>query len=162
MHPPQDSDAVSVCVGCCMTISVWQLMVYGTPKWTFPATFILLGTFSFVDAYFFSGCAIFHSLLIFICFCLIYVLFVQFSFVVAYFFCSLLVFSLSILTIIRLVLFSVRRVVSHYVRHASDIWCRYCKLPCVFASLVLVRHLVIIMLWKPLSRNNGVSPRLTF
>ena len=51
----------------------------------------------------------------------------------------------SMLTIIRLVLFSVRRVASHYVRHASDIWCRDCKLPCVFASLVLVRHLVIIL-----------------
>ena len=33
--------------------TVYQLPhFYGTSKWTSPATFILLGTFSFVDAYF--------------------------------------------------------------------------------------------------------------
>ena len=75
--------------------------LYVTPKWTFPPTFILLGTFSFVGAYFFSGCVIFYLLLrIFICPCLIYVFFVQFSFVGANFFLSPLVFSLSMLRII--------------------------------------------------------------
>ena len=148
-------------VGCCMTICVWQLMVYGTPKWTFPATIILLGTFSFVDqcilffwlCYFPFVVAHIHLFLpnlrficaVFICRCIL--------------FCSLLVFSFSMLTIIPLVLFSVRRVVSHYVRHASDIWCRYCKLPFVFASLVLVRHIVIIMFWK-LCQEIMVSPRV--
>ena len=86
-----------------------MLHFYGTPKWTFPARFILLGTFSFVGAYFFSGCAIFHLLLrIFICPCLIYVFFVQFSFVGAHFFCSLLVFTLSMLKMICLVPYFVR------------------------------------------------------
>ena len=77
---------------------------------------------------------------IFICWCILFFLVVvvahiylflpNLRFIYAVFicrcilFCSLLVFSLSMLTIIRLVLFSVRRVVSHYVRHASDIWCR--------------------------------------
>ena len=85
---------------------------YGTPKWTFPATFILLGTFSFVGAYFFSGCVLFHLLLrIFPCPCLIYVFFVQFSFVGANFFLSLLVFSLYMLRIICLVPYFVRRAV---------------------------------------------------
>ena len=60
----------------------------------------------------FSGCVIFHLLvLIFICSCIIYVFFVQFLFVAAYFFCSLLVFSLSMLRIICLVPFFVRRAV---------------------------------------------------
>ena len=60
----------------------------------------------------FSGCVIFHLLLrIFICPCLIYVFFVQFSFVGANFFLSLLVFSLSMLGIICLVPYFVRRAV---------------------------------------------------
>ena len=95
----------------------------------FSCYFILLGTFSFVGAYFFSGCVIFHLLLrIFICSCLIYVFFVQFLFVVANFFWSLLVFSLSMLRIICLVPYFVRGHVLHFVRHASDIWCRYYEL----------------------------------
>ena len=83
--------------------SLRDLSPYGTSKWTFPATFILLGTFSFVGAYFFSGCVIFHLF--------------NFRFLCAVFICwgklflSLLVFSLSMLRIICLVPYFVRRAV---------------------------------------------------
>ena len=75
---------------------------------------------------------------VFIYRCILYWFVVSFKFVYAYNYSLGAFFSFFI---------SVRRAVSNYVRHASDIWCRYCKLPC-FVSSLHVRRLVIIMFWK--------------
>ena len=84
---------------------------------------------SFMHSFFWL--CFFHLLVLtFLCISLIYVFYVLFFIkkIGANFFRSLLAFSLSMHRIICLVPFFIRRAVLHSVRHASDIWCRYCKL----------------------------------
>ena len=98
-----------MCNLCFRTLRTLGLICMERQSGLFLLLFFRLGTFSSLNACFFSGCVIFHLLLrIFICFCLIYVFFVQFLFVAATFFLSLLVFSLSMLRIIHLVPYFIR------------------------------------------------------
>ena len=86
-------------------------------KLDFSCYIYLVGNIFICSCILFSGCVIFHLLvLIFICSCIIYVSFVQFLFVGVNFFLSLLVFSLSMLRIICLV--------PYFVRHA--VFCSAC------------------------------------